>query len=233
MNFDIYCDESRQEYFATPPSDSQERFVLIGGLWVITEKREHLKDQIKHLRTSHDVPGEFKWTRVSPSRLPFYLDMVNLFFGSDDMRFRCLVLPANQLDAIRFHDGDNELMFYKFYYQLLHHWILDFNTYRVFTDLRTNRVKQRLERLRQILDNSNRFADVASVQALPSEQLDLLQLADLLIGAVGYRFHPGGASSAKLSVIQAIETKLGHPIQPTRKTEEKFNVFRWHPGGGW
>jgi hypothetical protein len=60
------------------------------------------------------------------------------------------VLPANQLDAIRFHHGDNELMFYKFYYQLLHNWILDFNTYRVFTDLRTNRVKQRLERLRQI-----------------------------------------------------------------------------------
>ncbi len=233
MNFDIYCDESRQEYFATPPSGSQERFVLIGGLWVITEKREELKDQIKHLRTAHDVHGEFKWTRVSPSRLPFYLDVVNLFFSSDAMRFRCLVLPANQLDAIRFHDGDNELMFYKFYYQLLHHWILDFNTYRVFTDLRTNRVKQRLERLRQILDNSNYFADVASVQALPSEQLDLLQLADLLIGAVGYRFHGGVASSAKMAVAQAIEHRLGRPIQPTRKTEEKFNVFRWRPGGGW
>ncbi len=207
--------------------------MLIGGLWVITEKREELKAQIKQLRATHDVHGEFKWTRVSPSRLPFYLDVVNLFFSSDAMRFRCLVLPANQLDAIRFHDGDNELMFYKFYYQLLHHWILDFNTYRVFTDLRTNRVKQRLERLRRILDNSNYFADVASVQALPSEQLDLLQLADLLIGAVGYRFHGGVASSAKLAVAQAIETRLGHPIQPTRKTEEKFNVFRWRPGGGW
>ena len=173
MNFDIYCDESRQEYFTTPPRDSQERFVLIGGLWVITEKREHLKDQIRSLRVTHDVHGEFKWTRVSPSRLDFYLELINLFFSNDDMRFRCLVLPANQLDAVRFHDGDNELMFYKFYYQLLHHWILDFNTYRVFTDLRTNRVRQRLERLREFLDNSNRFADVASVQALPSEQLDL------------------------------------------------------------
>lgn len=233
MNFDIYCDESRQEYFATRPADGQARFVLIGGLWVITEKREPLKDQIRQLRIHHDVHGEFKWIRVSPSRLPFYLDLVDLFFSSDAMRFRCLVLPANQLDAIRFHGGDNELMFYKFYYQLLHHWILDFNTYRVFTDLRTNRVRQRLERLREVLDNSNRFANVASVQALPSEQLDLLQLADVLIGAVGYRFHGGMSSYAKLDVIRAIETRLDHPIQPTRKTAEKFNVYRWQPGGGW
>jgi hypothetical protein len=233
MNFDIYCDESRQEYFATPSSGPQERFVLIGGLWIITEQREYLKAQIGDLRARHSVHGEFKWTRVSPSRLPFYLDLVNLFFDSDAMRFRCLVLPANQLDAIRFHHGDNELMFYKFYYQLLHNWILDFNTYQVFTDLRTNRVKQRLERLRQILDSSNYFAEVASVQALPSEQLDLLQLADVLIGAVGYRFHHGNASPAKLAVSQEIETRLGRPIQPTRKVEEKFNIFRWRPGGGW
>jgi len=185
--------------------------VLIGGLWVITEKREYLKAQIGDLRARHNVHGEFKWTRVSPSRLPV-------------MRFRCLVLPANQLDVVRFHNGDNELMFYKFYYQLLRNWILEFNTYRVFTDLRTNRVKQRLERL---------LADVASVQALPSEQLDLLQLADVLIGAVGYRFHSANKSSAKLAVIKEIETRLGHPIQPTGKTEEKFNVFRWRPGGGW
>ena len=233
MNFDIYCDESRQEYFAARPADGQERFVLIGGLWVIAEKRELLKDQIKQLRAAHNVHGEFKWTRVSPSRLSFYLNLVDLFFASDAIRFRCLVLPANQLDAIRFHGGDNELMFYKFYYQLLHHWLLDFNTYRIFTDLRTNRVQQRLEKLREVLDASNRFANIASVQALPSEQLDLLQLADMLIGAVGYRFHSEKSSSAKLDVMRKIEAQLGHPIQPTRKNEEKFNVYCWRPGGGW
>jgi hypothetical protein len=74
---------------------------------------------------------------------------------------------------------------------------------------------------------------VASVQALPSEQLDLLQLADVLIGAVGYRFHGDGKSSAKWSVVTEIEERLGHKIVRTRKTEEKFNVFRWQPGGGW
>jgi hypothetical protein len=171
---------------------------------------------------------------VSPSRLGFYLEAVDYFFGQQAMRFRCLVLPADQLDAVRFHDGDNELMFYKFYYQLLHHWILDFNRYQVFVDLKTNRVRQRLARLREVLERSNRFADIASVQALPSHQVDLLQLADVLIGAVGHKFNGGGASEAKVQVVARVESHLRPTvIQATRKTEEKFNVFRWRPGGGW
>ncbi len=231
MDFEIYCDESRPEYFTTPKLDAQDRYVLIGGLWIEAARRPDLKVKIKALRDAHNVHGEFKWTRVSLSRQQFYLDLVALFF-QEEMRFRCIVLPANQMDAIQFHDGGNELMFYKFYYQLLRHWILDFNAYRIFVDLRTNRVRQRLEHLRQVLNNSNYFAEVASVQALPSGQLDLLQLVDVLIGAVGYHFH-GGAGVAKQAVVQAIEQRLGHPIQPTRKTEEKFNIFRWRPGGGW
>ena len=232
MDFEIYCDESRQEYFKRPAVELQDRYVLIGGLWIEAARRSDYKAKIKALRDTHNLHGEFKWTRVSPSRLPFYTSVVTLFFD-EPMRFRCIVLPADQLDAIHFHDGDNELMFYKFYYQLLRNWILDFNTYRIFVDIRTNRVKQRLERLREFLDRSNYFANVASVQTLPSEQVDLLQLVDVLIGAVGYRFHGGVTSLAKVAVVEAIEQRLGHPIQPTRKVEEKFNILRWRPGGGW
>lgn len=232
MDFEIYCDESRQEYFKRLPAELRDHYVLIGSLWIEAARHSDYKAKIKALRDSHNLRGEFKWTRVSPSRLSFYTSVVNLFFD-EPMRFRCIVLPAHQLDAIQFHDGDNELMFYKFYYQLVRNWIFDFNTYRMFVDIRTNRVRQRLERLREFLDRSNYFANVASVQALPSEQVDLLQVVDVLTGAVGYRFHGGRTSPAKMAVVEAIEQRLGHPIQPTRKVEEKFNIFRWRPGGGW
>ena len=71
------------------------------------------------------------------------------------------------------------------------------------------------------------------MQALPSDEVDLLQLVDLLIGAVGYKFNGGGGSLAKENVVGTIERHLGHKLQPTHKMEEKFNVFRWRPGGGW
>jgi hypothetical protein len=208
------------------------RYTLIGGLWIEAERRSDYKSKIKRLREEHDVHGEFKWNRVSPSRQLFYMELIDFFF-EEPIRFRCVVLPAEQLDVVRFHDGDNELMFYKFYYQLLHHWIYDFNTYRVFVDLKTNRVKQRLAKLCEVLDKSNYFAKVNSVQALPSHEVDLLQLVDVLIGAVGYHFNGGGTSAAKLALVQSISQHLNHSIQPTRKAEEKFNIFRWQPGGGW
>jgi hypothetical protein len=231
MDFEVYCDESRAEYFRDRQPGAK-RYVLIGGLWIEAEQREDYKAKIRKLREIHDVWGEFKWNRVSPSRQQFYLALVQLFF-EEAMRFRCLVLPANQLDSIQFHNADNELMFYKFYYQLLHHWILDFNTYRVFVDLKTNRLHNRIKTLERVLQNANLTSEVLAVQALPSHQVDLLQLADVLIGAVGYRFHEERTSVAKLAVLREIEAQLGHPIQPTSRREQKFNIFRFRPGGGW
>lgn len=231
MDFEIYCDESRQEYFYDR-SGNGDRYVLIGGLWIEANERRDYKAKIRELRETHDVWGEFKWNRVSPSRQQFYLSLVRLFF-EEAMRFRCIVLATRQLDAVRFHNSDNELMFYKFYYQLLHHWILDFNSYRIFLDLKTNRLHSRIRTLERVLQNANLTSEILAIQALPSSQVDLLQLTDVLIGAVGYQFHKETTSTAKLAVIREIETHLGHPIQPTPRREQKFNIFRFRSGGGW
>jgi hypothetical protein len=99
--------------------------------------------------------------------------------------------------------------------------------------MKTNRVGGRLERLREVLASANRFAFVEQIQALPSNEVDLLQLVDVLIGAVGYRFHSRKGSNAKLRVVNRIEEHLGHPIRKTPRHVEKFNVCLWHPGGGW
>jgi hypothetical protein len=231
MDFEVYCDESRTEnFYDQAPGD--ESYVLIGGLWIEASEREDYKAKIKALRETHNVYGEFKWNRVSPSRQQFYLALVRFFF-EEAMRFRCIVLPVSQLDAVQFHQADNELMFYKFYYQLLHHWILDFNRYRIFVDFKSNRVRSRLRTLHRVLRNANITSEILAVQALPSDQVDLLQLVDVLIGAVGYRFHQERGSTSKLAVLNEIEDHLGHPIQPTSRREEKFNVFRFRTGGGW
>jgi len=232
MDFEIYCDESRQELFRTRRK-AQGVYVIIGGVWIEATKRTYYKDLIRQLRERHRVYGEFKWNRVSPSRLDFYLDLVHLFFR-EEMRFRCVVLARDEMDAVRFHEADEELMFYKFYYQLLHPWILDLNRYRIFVDMKTNRVPNRLRTLKRVLSNANLTSEILDVQALPSKEVDLIQLTDVLIGAVGYAFHNLKTSDAKRCVVGEIERFLpSHQIQPTWKGEEKFNIFRFRPGGGW
>ncbi|NLO73101.1 MAG: DUF3800 domain-containing protein [candidate division WS1 bacterium] len=231
MKLEVYCDESRQELFSHPPEDGGQ-WVVLGSLWVPAEDRESLKAAIRCVRDRHSVYREFKWHLVSPSRLGFYRDLVELFFKSS-MRFRCLVLPAGELDAAKFHQADSELMFYKFYYLMLQGWILPYNEYQVFLDIKTSRVKGRLATLRRVLQNANLASTIASVQALPSHELDLMQLTDVLMGATSYRFHRYASSPARLSVVKSIETRIGHQIAGTPRCEEKFNVFQFRPGGGW
>ena len=109
MEIDIYCDESRQELFRSN-NPGKGRWVVMGGLWVESRNRSRLKQGIQTLRGKHRVWSEFKWNKVSDSRLDFYLDLVDFFFA-EEARFRCLVLAAEELDVVRFHEGDRELMF--------------------------------------------------------------------------------------------------------------------------
>ncbi|WP_339865060.1 DUF3800 domain-containing protein [Paremcibacter congregatus] len=233
MKFDIYCDEAMPDLFTSqnPPA----KYLMIGGLWLPSSLRDEAKEKIKSLRAQYDVWGEIKWTKVSPNKLDFYLSLVDLFMGYGmDMRFRCIAVDHTQVN-MGMHANDGELGFYKFYYQLLHHWILDRNEYYIFSDTKSNRSLRRLKDLERCLNHANLLSSVENLQALPSRQVALIQLCDLLLGAASSRLNktlnPG---SAKEAVVKRLESHLNiSEITPTGRGKEKYNVFRILLGGGW
>ncbi len=225
MDFEVYCDESCQDVFTSQKSKHQ--YMLIGGLWLLAKNRSAFKYEIRQIRKKHNVFGEIKWNKISPSKIEFYLDIVNYFFDKkEDLRFRCIVIDRNEVNIIKYHDSDAELGFYKFYYQLIHHWILDFNSYSIFLDIKTNRVRNRLKILHRCLNYSNLSSEIKRVQAVPSSQSVFIQLTDLLLGAVGAKFNDSICSPSKINIISLIEKRLGHEIRPTGKYVNKFNVFK-------
>lgn len=233
MRFEVYCDEALPDLFTS--EKPRAKYLMIGALWLPADLREEAKAKITRLRERHNVHGEMKWRKISPSRVDFYAEVIDLFFAyGSDMRFRCIAVDHEKTDLDHFHDGDGELGFYKFYYQLLHHWILDFNEYTVFCDLKSNRSHTRLAELRKVLSNANLSAEIVNVQPLPSGQLVLMQLCDILLGAANSRLNfEAPASPAKLAIVERIEARLGRKIGPTWKSEEKFNVFKINLKGGW
>lgn len=134
---------------------------------------------------------------------------------------------------VKFHNDNSELSFYKFYYQLLHHWILDFNEYYIFIDHKVNKDLNRIHKLKNVLNNANLFSSIENVQALPSNEMLGIQLADFLMGALNGKVNGKITSEAKLDIIRDIEKSLGNSIKPTPKAEEKFNVFKINLQGGW
>jgi len=224
--FSLYCDESNIQ---------SARFMLIGGLWIPQRTEFSLREHLTNVRRVFNMTAEFKWTKVSQSKLPAYTAWLDCFFGNKDVGFRCIVIDTKLLDYRAFHKGDHELGFYKFYYQLVSRNIQPENLYWLYTDERTNRKKNRLEVLKIV---TNRYwmkqsgaEPLRGVEPRRSHDEDLLQLTDVLLGALGYTWNESTESPAKLSLIAHIRKRLGWPSlkQSTSPSATRFNVWQWRP----
>lgn len=235
VKFDIYCDESHPDVFWSK-AKTHARFLLIGSLWLPTEERAAIKQRISQLKSQHAFHHEIKWHRVHRSKQEFYTALIDLFVSYElRLRFRCIAVEGDKVDMVRFHQDDQELGFYKFYYQMVKHWLDDFNDYRIFCDEKTNRAGDRLDTLRRTLDCANLSSNVLSVQALPSHEVLLIQFADFLLGMASSRLNESVApGSAKDLLIQHLEQSLSvSRLAPTWKSERKFNIFKINLQGGW
>lgn len=233
MKMEIYCDEAHPDLFSS--KNPQARYIIIGSLWLRAEDRSAYKNAIHKLRDQYKIGGEFKWRKVSPSRIEFYKALIKWFCEQrENLRFRCIAIAHAQVDLVRFHENDQELGFYKFYYQLLHRWIHDFNEYSVFCDYKSNRRRDRLHVLKRCMKNANLSANILNVQAVRSKESVLIQLADVLVGIASQSLNKGVTpGSAKENAVQYLESLLERKIVPTALSEKKFNVFRINLQGGW
>jgi hypothetical protein len=233
MKIEVYCDEAYPDLFSS--INPQARYLLIGSVWLKSDDRERFKAEIHKLRHLYKIGGEFKWTKVSPSKADFYKALLTWFHEQgEDLRFRCIAIDHNQVDLINFHHSDQELGFYKFYYQMLHHWIHSFNEYRIYCDYKRNRLRDRLHTLKRCLNYANLAAAINTMQSVRSRESVLIQLADVLVGLVSGRLNgrlrDGGA---KEEVVKHLEALQGREIAPTPLCEKKLNVFKINLHGGW
>lgn len=225
----VYTDESRLK---------GERYMLIGGLWVPASAEPVLRADIERFRAATNLTAELKWKKVSRTKLPLYEDFANIFFRHCDAVFHCIVVDVTLLDYATFSRGDDELGFYKFYYQLISRKLVHGSEYLVFTDERRNRKSSRLDVLKICVnrwwakENGMPAAQpVRTVEPRNSKSEDLIQLVDVLLGAVGYVWNGHSASPPKLALVRHLERSLGSPSLglPTPRSSRKFNIWHWRP----
>lgn len=225
----VYCDESCHL------ENDHALAMVLGAVWSPASHRAMLGRKIKALRKAHGVgPGvEIKWTKVSPGKLDFYLSLIDLFFDEPLFHFRGLVVPNKaSLDHGRFsqsHDG----FYYKMWYVLLNRLISPDERYRIFIDIKDTRGQQKVAKLHDVLCNANYDFDrnlIERIEQVHSHDIPLLQLADLLIGALSYLHRGLKGSEAKQAVIDRIRQRSElNLLNSSLVRADKFNLFVWRP----
>lgn len=223
----IYCDESCHL------ENDKQRSMVMGAVWCADQKKREINQRIKEIRIRHGMPNtfEFKWTKVSPSKLQLYMDLVDYFFDDDDLHFRCLVIPEKeQIDHGKFNQTHDD-WYYKMYFTMLKVILRPDDYYRIYLDIKDTRSQSKVESLHDVLcNNAYDFSKnvIQRVQHVRSHEVTLVQLADVLIGAMAYKFRAEIKSEAKQAIISRIAKRSGYSLDKnTLYKEEKFNILVW------
>lgn len=226
--FNIYCDES-----CHLENDGQSAMTL-GSVWCAQETTREIAVRLREIKKRHKMPANFevKWTKVSTSKLQMYLDIVDYFFDDESLHFRALVVPdKSKLHHDGFDGQDHDEWYYKMYFTLLKTLLSPKDAFRIYIDIKDTRGASKVEKLHDVLSkNAYDFSRkiVERVQLVRSDEIEQMQLADLLIGAVSYLNRGSQNSQAKTTLIKRIQERSGYSLDRTTLLQEKkFNIFRW------
>ena len=104
--------------------------------------------------------------------------------------------------------------------------------YRIYLDVKDTRGGPKTRKLHEVLANSLydfNHECIERVQQVRSHESELLQLADLLIGALTYANRELTTSTAKITIVERLRARLGQ--QALTRTSAfaavKFNILVW------
>lgn len=232
-----YCDES-----CHLGNDGNDIMVL-GALTCPESSKQKIFDQIRAIKEKHGMSTwvEMKWTKVSGNKLKFYQDVIDYFFDNRLLNFRAVVATGKRNLNHHQFNNDHDLWYYKMYFLLLRPITYPDDTYRIFLDIKDTRGGMKTKKLHEVLCNNiydfNKTV-IRDIKQVHSNESELLQICDLLIGALSF-FHRGlyytdEGSSAKKEIIDTIVKRTGSDLtESTPKSENKFNLFIWQPRGNY
>lgn len=232
-NYNVYCDESCWLQF------DKTNVIAWGAIYCPSNLVYEIHKDIKTIKTKYNLNKnlEVKWNKVSIGRGDFYLELIDYFFSNSNLYYRGLIVPDKSiLDHSSFNQDHNE-WYYKMYFELLKN-IIDQNTkgetsFKIYFDVKDKWQAVRLQYLSSVLKNyfKNTSEKInLKMQSVSSNEVGLIQLADLITGAITYVNRNLNDNKGKVSVINKIKFHSGLTLNRTTPVNnKKFNLLVWHP----
>ncbi|MDX2080316.1 MAG: DUF3800 domain-containing protein [Terrimicrobiaceae bacterium] len=220
----LFCDESRHL-----PHD-REAFMLLGLISCPADKARTYHLELRAIGREHGLTDDYemKWTHVRPGKLPFYQAVLSWFLTKEDLFFRALLLPDKNEVFQRLPDDSQDMAYYRLYAQLLGSAFTDNAKHRAFLDMKDTRGGKKLQELESLLrlqiDDLN-SKKILGLQQMQSHEARLLQLADVLLGAVGAAHSGSALPTAKQALVNQLADAIGSPLSwDTAAYSSKFAI---------
>lgn len=226
QTYNIYCDETN--HLENDPVN----IMGLGAVWCPIDEVRNVNERIREIKKRHGLSSDFeiKWTKVSPAKLPFYQDVVDYFFDNENLGFRTVVIKKDILMHEKYSQEHDDF-YYKMYYELLRRIIPAKGEYNVYVDIKDTKSQEKIEKLQKVLCNFLHDFErsvLKKVQQVRSHEVNILQIADLLLGSVQFANRKDLQSEAKIALVEQIKKRSGYSLErSTMPSEEKFNVFHW------
>lgn len=222
--YNLYSDESCHCL-----NDGAENMIL-GTLWCKREDAKFISSKIKDLKRQFNIPTyqEIKWTKLSPSKINLYIEIINLFFSIESLYLRCIVANKSNLEHEQYHQTHTD-WYYKMYW-ISYKWITQMNSndtcYYWFMDPKDHNVCTDTRILEQISNHTK--GSLTLIEPLDSSQNNLMQMVDILIGCINCLNNKLNISLAKKNVSTHFFNKSGITLQKNSiYTEKKVNILYW------
>ena len=228
----IYCDESCHL------EHDNAKAMLLGAISCPASEKKRICEDIRAIKEKHGLSTwtEIKWTGVSPSKVDFYLEIINYFANEPALSFRAVVAKNKKnLNHGKYNHGSHDLWYYKAYFYLLDAIICYNDEYCVYVDIKDTRGGPRVAKLREVLCNNKydfKREVIKGIFQIRSHESEILQMTDLIMGAIGYyhndRYNLDSSSKAKNQVLKALLDKYHREItRGTYRGTHKMDIFLW------
>lgn len=225
--YNIYCDESCHL------RHDNSSIMSLGGIVCNAEFASQANRDILDIKTRHGLKPEceLKWTKISPSNEHVYAEVIDYFFNNPQLSFRGYVARGKNELSFDTDDEYND-WYYKIYYRMLE-FVLDAKRndfFNIYIDIKDTIGFEKVTKLSNYLNSHYHKEIVSNAQLVKSDHIALLQLADILIGALSYKHRELETSPAKLNIINRIEKRSGQKLLLTVPLRyQKVNWFVWVP----
>ncbi len=222
--YNIYCDESCHL------ENDKIPIMVLGGIKCPKYSRKKISTDIKKLKEKYGLSNfnEIKWQSISKNKLNFYLDLIDYFFDNDNLTFRAIIINKDEI-CLNYNQKFIDF-YYRMYFYVLSWLVTPKTQNNIYLDKVDSKSSYRVKQLHRVLCNSQYDFDttnILKVQNVSSYECNILQLTDLLIGAIAYKNRNLANSNAKSMIVNRIIQKSGYDLtKSTILGERKFNLFK-------